>query len=59
MSTVAGTNPHFLDLAHTVHVRAVGRVSSLLIDDIVIVADGGIVHAGDFLIVNWHFRGVS
>ena len=52
MSTVTGTNPHFLDLAHTVHVRAVGRVSSLLIDNIVVAADGGIVDVGEFLIVN-------
>ena len=52
MSIVAGTNPHFLDLAHTVHVHAVSRVSSLLIDDIVIVADGGIVDAGGFIIAN-------
>lgn len=47
-SMAAGTNPHFLQFSHTVHIRAVGCVSSLTVS-IVVEIDGYAIVMVSFL----------
>jgi hypothetical protein len=49
----ASTNPHFLYLAHTVHVCTVGCISSLFVH-IVAKANDGIIYSRGIFIANYH-----